>query len=318
MNVKLTNVCKINIVIFFIACLSCDKGNPNDNIYDGTYIKYYYEEDEYSFRQIKNKIFVQYTSSASTVNWESDREQWEALINSDVSLQPYKNGGVWIILEHKKGSPIPPATIEYYKASSVVASASYLLEAESNGVLHGLTNEFAVKLKETTSYEQLQQLAAQNDCNINTKSFSNQHYVTVSKNSGFDAIQLSGLFCETNLFESVQPKFVIPILPWGGGCDGKIILKTLKDEPGYIRKNCFEHTGRKEAFYLELVNSHPEFFGQSVFPLEEIPKQYRKEGLPVYFSGNVINCTEVGGCIEPYFRLAHIHLVELKSIKINN
>jgi hypothetical protein len=102
-------------------------------------------------------------------------------------------------------------------------------------------------------------------------------------------------------------------------CEDKKIVKVLKDEPVYIRKHCFEHVGRIDTFYFDLVNSHSEFFSETgLFPCGEIPEQYRKDGLCVSISGDVTSCVTAGGCIEPNIRLAYIHFFELKSIKINN
>ena len=102
-------------------------------------------------------------------------------------------------------------------------------------------------------------------------------------------------------------------------CENKEVIKTLKDEPAYIRKGCFEHVGRIDTFYFELVNRYPEFFAEvGLFPCGEIPELFRKEGLSVNISGNVTNCIETGGCIEPNIKLPYIHLFELESITINN
>jgi hypothetical protein len=101
------------------------------------------------------------------------------------------------------------------------------------------------------------------------------------------------------------------------GNEDKIILKVLKDEPVYVRKECFEYVGRVDTFFFELINHHSEFPQVSILPVDEIPEQFREEGLSVYISGNVTNCIVAGGCIEPYFRLASIYLFELESIKIN-
>ena len=102
-------------------------------------------------------------------------------------------------------------------------------------------------------------------------------------------------------------------------CENKVILKILNDEPAIVRKSCFDHIGRADAFYFEFVNRHSEFFSDvGVFSVGEIPQQFKKEGLSVYISGNVTSCIVGGGCSEPNIRLAYIHLFELKSIKINN
>ena len=102
-------------------------------------------------------------------------------------------------------------------------------------------------------------------------------------------------------------------------CENKQILKVLKDEPVFVRKGCFEHLGRIDAFYFELVNPHTEFFYLAgIFPCDEIPKQFMEEGLSVKISGNVTSCLVLGGCSEPNLKIAAIPVFELESIKINN
>ena len=107
----------------------------------------------------------------------------------------------------------------------------------------------------------------------------------------------------------------------GISCDNKRILKVLKDEPAIVQKTCFEHNGRVEEFFFSFVNenlSDDDYLRIAVFPVGDIPKQYRKEGLSVCISGNVISCYVLWGCVEPNIRLRSIELFELKSIKINN
>ena len=279
-------------------------------------------ENKGNIKQLKDKIFIlQEALYVDSGSYNIAREQFLVLINSDTTLQLLPNIWIgWVVLETKDGSPIPLATVEYFKASPLVASVSHPLEVEYNGVVQGLTNKFVAKLKKTTSYVQLQQLAAENRCTIGREEdyhVKNQFFVTVPKTSELNAMQMSDLFYETGLFESVQPTFVI-LNQAGINCKDKRILKVLTDEPAFVEKKCFEHVGRVDTFYLRLVNTHADFFSVAVFPLGEIPEQYREDGLSVSISGNVISCGVVGGCIEPYIRLAAVHLFELKSIKINN
>jgi len=288
---------------------------------------FFYEGENIPLKQVQNKIFVQ--SISFSYGLEFDEKQWNALIKSNASLRQsndmrWERGSFyWVVLETKDGKPIPPTTIEYFKASPVVVTVSHPLEAEHSGVMQGLTNDFVVKLKETASYTQLEQLAEQNHCTVEEKGrylYQDEDliWVTVSKISKLNTMQMSDLFFETGLFETVQPNFVILNVP-GVFCDAKTIVKVLENEPAIIQKKCFQHVGRVDAFYFELENMHSDFFSLTgIFPLDEIPKQYRKEGLSVNISGNVISCVVTGGCIEPNIRLASIPLFELKSIKIKN
>jgi len=101
-------------------------------------------------------------------------------------------------------------------------------------------------------------------------------------------------------------------------CENMVILKKMNGEPAIIRKGCFQHLEREEGFFFELVNRHEEFFAHNggIFPIGEIPQEFRKEGISVTVSGNVTSCKVAGGCIEPHISLAYIHLFELISIKI--
>ncbi|MDR1342188.1 MAG: hypothetical protein LBK18_02905 [Prevotellaceae bacterium] len=98
-------------------------------------------------------------------------------------------------------------------------------------------------------------------------------------------------------------------------CAGKEIVESLSEEPAYVRKGCFEHIGRVDAFYFVLANRHDDVFG--LFPCSEMPEEYRVEDLPVLISGDITSCTEVGGCVEPDVKLASVNVFELAAIKPN-
>jgi hypothetical protein len=118
---------------------------------------------------------------------------------------------------------------------------------------------------------------------------------------------VGGLSC--NNAEIVENQFC--------SCEDMSILKVLTDEPVYVRKQCFENVGRVDAFFFELADiEKPSDFGWSLFPCGEIPEKYRKEGLLIKISGNVLSCA-VFSCIEPHLRLRPIQIIELKSIKNN-
>ena len=318
---------------------SNNEENEDDNLF------FYYEGDEYALKEINNKLFLQFSPSTPyNVDWDKwsvDYETWNNLIIDYPTLQKYEVNydfletgqsstvpsdtrllwGNYAFLESKDGKTIEQATIDYFLSNPVVGSVSFPFEAPAElgyiGVLQGLRNEFVVKLKETTSFDQFQLLADQNSCTISNEDshVKNQFFVNVPKTSNLNAIQMSKLFYETDLFESVQPSFVLINL-WNSSFEDKRIVKIYEDEPAIVQKTCFEHVGRKEAFYFDFVN-HSELHSQSVFPIATIPEQFRKEGLSVKISGNVTNCLVAGGCIEPNFRMAPINLFEIKSIKIN-
>jgi hypothetical protein len=105
-------------------------------------------------------------------------------------------------------------------------------------------------------------------------------------------------------------------------CDNKeYIINILEDEPAYIRKECFEQFG-KEKFYFafDTENISDRYFYRywGLFPCEELPDEYKVDGLPVKISGKVTNCQVLKGCKDPNRILVPIYIFELESIKLNN
>jgi subtilisin family serine protease len=82
---------------------------------------------------------------------------------------------------------------------------------DSGGSQVAYTDEFIVKLKDGTSFAQLQELATQYDTTIGKENefVKNQYNLYVSKTSEFDAIQTANLFYETELFEFAEPNFIL-------------------------------------------------------------------------------------------------------------
>ena len=168
---------------------------------------YYYQGKKISLQQRTDKMYLKFEPNAN-------KEQIRAIISSDTSLQAsdvnlddhFSN---FIILKAKKGKQISSTTMKSFKKRAEIVSATPLLQY--NNASQGLTDEFVVKLKETTSYEQLEELAKQNNCKVEKENqfVKNQFMISVSKSSDLDALQMSNLFFETGLFEFSEPNFVI-------------------------------------------------------------------------------------------------------------
>ena len=207
-----------SLFLFMSGCVDNNLNNDNEEQLITTMAEladapFYYDFDKKIFlQQRKDKIFLKFAQDANT-------EQLHSLINRNSSLRPsianldetYRPRRV-AVLESKDGKQIPSTTLESFKAMPEVLSVTYLLDY--NGGLQGLMDDFVVKLMETTSYEQLEKLAAQNNCKIEEEyqfSFSKNDYfkISVSKASKLDAMQMSCLFYETGLFEYTSPNFAI-------------------------------------------------------------------------------------------------------------
>ena len=171
---------------------------------------YYYHQGEKIFlQQSTNKIFLKFAQSAN-------KEQIRSLINSNRSLHLASNTSIddsyldFAILEVKNEDDILPSIVtESFKASQTIVSATPLFLY--NDFLQGLTDEFAIKLKPTTSYNQLQQLAEKNNCLIieENQFVKNQFLISVFKNAKLNAMEMSRLFYETGFFEFSEPNFIV-------------------------------------------------------------------------------------------------------------
>ena len=204
LNVKqISRVMKNKIyitVLSILFCFSLNAQQTSENFY-------YYQGEKISLQQRTDKMYLKFAPNV-------DKEQIRSIISSDTSLEA-TIGNVddrfpnFIVLEAKNGQQISSTTIESFKKRTEIISATPLFQYGS--VSQGLTDEFVVKLKNTTSYEQLQELAKQNDCKIEKENqfITNQFMISVSKTSRLNALQMSNLFYETGLFEFSEPNFVI-------------------------------------------------------------------------------------------------------------
>ena len=178
------------------------RAEEDNNVY-----YYGYEIGKIYMLQKKDKIFLQFAPDA-------DREQVLSIINSNAALRTMSNLNLEeninrVILESKDGRQIGHDIIDTFKRRAEVISAAYPLEY-LGGTLHGIMNEFGVKLLKTTSYAQLQELAEKHNCIIGEEysHVNNSYKVYVSKTSELNALQMANLFYETGLFEVAQPGFI--------------------------------------------------------------------------------------------------------------
>ena len=179
---------------------------------------YYYHDIKMYLLQVADKILLKFSP-------DTNKEQILDILESNSSLQPIsgtnyedlpENYAFHVVaLETKNGKPMPSSIIESFNVRAEVVSVSYLYKSssvqEENGIseLLGLTDEIIVKLKGTTSYEQLQELAEQNNCTVGAENqfVKNQFMVYVSKTSKLNVLQTSNLFHETGIFKYSEPNF---------------------------------------------------------------------------------------------------------------
>jgi subtilisin family serine protease len=169
---------------------------------------YYYQETPIYLTQTKDKMFVKFVSNANKM-------QIISLINANNNIKLVNaadsavNKISFLLFEGNNQQNIPSTTFANFKANTNVMSVMPIFEY--NGALQGLTDEFIVKLKATTSYVQLQTLATTNNCVIKEENpfVQRQYIISVPKSSILNALQTANLFYETGLFEFSEPNFVI-------------------------------------------------------------------------------------------------------------
>jgi len=168
---------------------------------------YYYKDKKIHLQQRTDKIFIRTVQGLQ-------KEQILALIDSDTSVQLTldkdldKGISEYLMLEAREGSHISTTTLELFKARAEIISATFPFH--HNEIISGLIDEFMVKLKQNTSFEQLQNLAKVNNCTIGKENLfvKNQFMIHVSKFSCLNAMLMSNLFYETGLFAYSEPNLL--------------------------------------------------------------------------------------------------------------
>jgi hypothetical protein len=175
------------------------------------YYYYGYANEKIFLQQRTNKIYLKLESNTT-------KEKMLSVIgNNNVVEQLMFDTNLYkdlvlcdaVVLESKERQQISSKTIDYFNANSDVVSVTYLLQY--NETLIGLTDEFVIKLKETTTFAQLQKLVEQNNCKIKEENIfaKNQFMLSVPKESKISALEMSISFYETGLFDFSEPNFII-------------------------------------------------------------------------------------------------------------
>jgi hypothetical protein len=204
---------------------------------------YYYWDEKIFLEERADKIFLKLDLTVATkeklLDLKNEIESFE-LVSDIHTHEAYISP--FVLIETKNGDDVPPALYERCKANEMVLSATNVLEYKH--ALQGLTDEFAVHLKASSSYEQLEELALQNKCVIENDIWVgiDQYMLSVSKTSELNSLQTANLFYETGLFEYASPNGVI--------------LNAFVDPTGVPDI----HDADSEA---ELFQNYPNPFGQS-------------------------------------------------------
>lgn len=178
-----------------------------ENVSGQNQVFYYYQGEKIFLKERSDKILVKLSKVAN-------KDRFLNLIQSEGSVQisskdkTKETHGPFVVLESINKNAFPVLAVTKYKNSPDVASALPMLEYK-DGKLHGLTDEFIVKLKSENSIEQLKDLVQKNNCILDKENefVKNQFLIFVSKSSILNSLQLANLFYETELFEFSEPNF---------------------------------------------------------------------------------------------------------------
>lgn len=193
------------ILVCLIFC--CFISNAQQNVLVDSNNYYYYQGEKIYLSTRTDQMVVKLFTNAN-------RNRLNEVVQTDTVIEPLQNfltdtSNNFIIFEAKPNKIITSSTINKYKLSPDISCSSPLFNYDSSNVLQGLTDEFIIKLKPTSTISQLQDLVIQYNCILIEESeFEPNQFLISSSNSTYNALQLANIFYETNLFEYSTPNFI--------------------------------------------------------------------------------------------------------------
>ena len=206
-------ILKLASVLFFASLVSACSTKEEEELtrdYSNDIFYYYgYENRAIYLEQVMDKILLGFTS-------DTHSEQMLALIDEYSTLQLIDGalcgeGNIrFAAVESKDGKHISQEMLTSLKEKDKIISATYMYRYNGSHAM-GIMDDFVVRLKGSTSYEQLKKLAEKNACRIGKKNqfVDNQYTLHVSKTSELNAMQMANKFYETKLFAFAEPNFVL-------------------------------------------------------------------------------------------------------------
>jgi len=194
---------------FFCSCTNNDREDDELTTSNSEVCFYYYFEEKVFVNKVLDKMVI-------TFSTDTDGNQRRELVKNYSSLRLIEgwcnfdvHNNSFASLQSKNRKQIPSETIEFFINDSRITSATYVYETKGSWI--GLTDIVIVKLKETTTYEQFENLIEQNDCKIVAiyEFPENRILFSVPKTSKFNSMQMSCLFYETGLFEYTTPNKIM-------------------------------------------------------------------------------------------------------------
>ena len=190
------NIFTTALSVFFVLSLNASQETEHF---------YYFQGERIFLQQRADKVFVRFAPNINREHLHNLTNENSTLSQSVSNVKLHDGFAIFEI----NGRQVSLAFLNLFKEKPEVISATPLFQ--HNHTILGITDEFIVKLKPTTSYEQLQAFARKNNSIVGEENrfVRNQFIVRVSRTSELNALQKANLFYETGLFVFSEPNFVI-------------------------------------------------------------------------------------------------------------
>ena len=196
------------LLILFVlgSCSLLDSSRSNNSLF------YYHFSEKVYLNVNKKLLFVSFDHAQSCSNFISNLNAIPSLKvwNSD---NPYfmQHGHTNNLVVESKKNKISDDIISSINHRPDVQYLSPVVDKQ--GELIFVSNQFSVKLKSDQDFNKLENLVRDTNCKLENCDYAPNgvYYVKCLKESKLNAIQMSVLYYETDLFDYCSPHFMYPI-----------------------------------------------------------------------------------------------------------
>jgi len=182
---------------------------------------YYYFNQRIFLTERKDLITVCFVDAASRRQFVRDMPStlqfWNRRQNAGLDYAQWNeedNYTTTIFLQSTR-KKIPASQMKELRYRTDVQYVTYMLENERGDIV-GVTNEFAVKLRNAEDYQKLETMARGYRCEVFVRPYSltNVYYLRIPKSSDLGPVRTANRFQESRLFEFAEPNFISFMDDW--------------------------------------------------------------------------------------------------------
>ena len=182
---------------------------PTTTPIDSSFFYYNYDQKVY-LKERTDLIFLQFADNSSQTRllsgtpYTSSLIEWNTGNNHSIFRNTLSNA---TILQFTTGA-ISEEVMDEIRGDASVSFFSHPVEHMDHTII--VLDDFAVKIKQSTSYTKLESLAEKYGCEIYQQEWFDDDifFLRVPCDSGHETISLAALFYETDLFEFTSPNFM--------------------------------------------------------------------------------------------------------------